>query len=130
MKLKPPFIITGRLMAGVRIGNAFVSIELGKWTSDGRVRYRYCIDIPGQPELDASDLKSGVGGGTLQGGMESLLSFLGAAAESYSYNGMDGENSDLFPEHICQWASENSDKIEMLKYEIEENKTDLIEATE
>ena len=120
MTLHPPFIITSRLMPGVKIENATISIEFGNLTRDGRIRYHYFIDIEGQPEHEASDLKSGVGGGSLQGGMESLLVFLAVAAESYHYDGMDGENSDLFPEYVNQWADQNSDEISLIACELRE----------
>ena len=119
MTLKTPFIITSRLLAGVKVGTATISIEDRGYTSSGRTRWGYYIDLADR-EHEGNDMTSGVGGGTLQEGMGSLLSFLGAAAESYNYNGMEGENSDLFPEWVTKWASENSDEISMLQCEIEE----------
>lgn len=121
MTLHSPFIITARLLPGVRVGNGFLSIEYAGQTDDGRTRYRYSIDY-GDKEHTAQDLKSGIGGGSLQEGMGSLLSFLGAAIESYCHDGMKGENSDLFPESVLRWASEFSDDISMLQIEIEETK--------
>ena len=78
-------------------------------------------------EYGDNDLKSGCGGGDLKEGFVSLLSFLSAAAESYKYDGMEGENSDLFPEAVTHWASLCSDEIDMLRYEIEESEEELIE---
>lgn len=120
MKLKQPVIITPRLLAGIKIDNAFVSIDYAGQTAEGRTRYRYHIDLEHGGEYSGTDLKSGCQGGTLQEGLESLLSFLGACAESYRYKGMNGENSDLFPESIAQWASQNSDEIGMLQCELSE----------
>lgn len=123
MILHPPFIITPRLLPGVKIGTAFVSIEFAKETADGRTRYRYHIDTDGF-EHTGSDLKSGVGVGSLQSGMESLLSFLGAAAEAARYKmstGQQSENYDLFPEQVVQWAYNHQDEIQMLEIEIEES---------
>lgn len=124
MKLHSPFIITPRLMAGVRIGDAFISIG---WSNRpynrGRARYQYHIDGPGW-EHSADDLQSGCGGGDLMEGMASLLSFLDACAESRRYSrhsGSPGENSDLFPENVGEWAEQNSDGIAIAKLEIEEN---------
>jgi hypothetical protein len=68
------------------------------------------------------DLKSGCQGGTEREGMESLLSFLTAAAESYGYTmrtGRESDNSDLFPAFIVEWACENSDEIGIAAYEME-----------
>ena len=82
-------------------------------TGDGRTRYRYHIDLPGGFEHTGEDLKSGVGGGSLQEGFGSLLSFLGAAAEG-------GESADLFPPRVVKWAHENADEIAALGCEVEE----------
>jgi hypothetical protein len=122
MQLKKPFIITPRLLPGLQIGGAFISIEYDGAAS-GRALYRYHIDLPDGTEHSAADLRSGVGGGSLQSGVESLLSFLGAAAESYDYRlrtNRKGENEDLFPPAITEWAALYSDEISMVQTEIEE----------
>lgn len=119
MTLNSPVQITSRLLAGVQIGDTEISIGYAGETSDGRTRYEYYIDSEAFNH-HAKDLKSGCGGGSLQEGLESLLSFLGAAAESWRYSGKDGENSDLFPEAVCEWAAQNSDEISMLAIELEE----------
>lgn len=118
--IRSPFIITPRLMAGVKIGDAFISIGQGERNSEGRTQYGIFIDLPDGSEHEVTDLRSGCQGGNLQEGMASLLSFLSAAAESYAYKGMDGENSDLFPQAVTEWAYQNSDEISMLALEIEE----------
>ena len=124
MTMKPPFIITPRLMAGLRIGDAFVSIEHCGLTPDrSRQCYHYCIDTPSF-EYEARDIHSGCQGGTLQEGMESLLSFLYACGEAMAYEegtGRESENSDLFPRHVAEWARDNSDEISMLELELSEN---------
>lgn len=125
MTLTGPFIISARLMPAVKIGDATISIEYLSITSENRTRYRYHIDMPDAKSFTGSDLKSGVGGGSLQEGMCSLLSFLDACAESYP----DGDNADLFPKRIAEWAQQNSDEIGMLRCEIEEQK-DLINEKE
>lgn len=123
MTLKSPFIITPRLLPGVHIGKAFISIEYDGGTSDGRIRYRYHIDLPDGSEHTGNDLKSGVGSGNLQSGMESLLSFLAACGESYGFSkrtGREGENTDLFPPAVAEWAYQNSDELATLEIEIQE----------
>lgn len=130
MKLHAPFEISARLLPAVRIGKSWISIEAHGETSDGRTRYRYHIDTP-DFEYTGSDLKSGVGGGDLAEGMASLLAFLSACAESRSYGertGRAGENADLFPDNVGQWAQAHSDEIGMLQLEIEESQLPLIEA--
>lgn len=55
--------------------------------------------------------------------LATLLTFLGAAAESYSYRqrtGRNGENEDLFPAPVVEWAYQNSDELSMLAMELEE----------
>ena len=123
MQIKSPLIITPRLMPGARIGNGFISLDIGGSASDGRTVYRAFIDVPGQPEYEVTDLRSGCQGGSVQQGLESLLAFLGAAAESYSYRQRTirtGENEDLFPPAVVAWAAENADEISMLQCELEE----------
>ncbi len=127
MKLHNPFIITPRLMAGLQIGKAFISMGQGERNSEGRTQYGVYIDLPDGSEHEITDLLSGCQGGDLQSGFASLLSFLGAAAESYNYEGEDGENVDLFPLPVTKWAAENSDDISILGLEIEET-ADLITA--
>lgn len=124
MKLHPPFEITPRLMAGVRIDGTFISIEMGPRDFEGRNVYTYHIDLPkSRKGFTCSDLKSGRQGGSLQEGMESLLSFMGACAESFP----DGENANMFPRYIAEWCSNHEDEISMLQCEIQESEN-LIEA--
>lgn len=128
MKLNPPLIITSRLLPGLRVpahgSLTEISIEIAGDTRDGRTRYRYYIDSP-DFEYTSDDLKSGCQGGDLQEGLSSLLSFLGAAAESCAYRlrtGRTGENEDLFPANVVEWAHRNSDELAMLACELEENR--------
>lgn len=119
MQLSAPFKISPRLLPGLLIDDAWISIEYAGFNDECRTIYRYYLDLPTVPEGHVgTDLKSGCGGGNLQEGMASLLSFLGAAAESYP----DGENADLFPEAVCAWAYTYSDVISMLQTEIKETK--------
>jgi hypothetical protein len=125
MQLTTPIIITSRLMAGVRVGDAEISIGYSKQPGrEGCTRFLYYIDAPDCEECYANDLQSGCQGGSLQGGLASLLSFLNACAESVGYaqrTGRKGENADLFPPDISAWAYQNSDEIGMLAMEIEES---------
>lgn len=128
MKLHSPIRITPRLMAGVNIAGAWISIERDGETKDNRDRFRYAIDLPNY-EYEDNDTASGVGGGTLQHQLVSLLNFLSAAGESYRYNGGYGDedsNAQLFPEEVSLWASENEDALCEMQSELEENEN-LIE---
>lgn len=129
MTLNSPFIITPRLLPGVQVGDGLISIEYARSDRDGRTVYRYHIDIPGH-EYSGTDLRSGCQGGSLQDGMESLLTFMGACGESYRYamrTGRQGENTDLFPPAIAEWCYRHSDELSMLALEIEESETALID---
>lgn len=116
-------------MAGLNIGKAFISMGRSARQKDGRTVYGCFIDLPDGTEHEVTDLRSGCQGGNTQDGFASLLSFLGAAAESYGYcqrTGLKGENEDLFPAPVVEWAYQNSDEISMLQMEIEETEN-LIE---
>ena len=133
MKLHAPFIITPRLMPGVQIGNAFISLGNGPRNSEGRTEYGCFIDLPGYSH-EVTDLRSGCQGGDITEGMASLLSFLGAAADSYRCAGCDwdriteDDNATLFPREVVEWAYQNSDEIYMIQMEIEESETAQIGA--
>ena len=54
---------------------------------------------------------------------ESFLSFMQAAIESADYEertGFIGENTDLFPRHVVEWAMDH-------RYEIEDVMVDIID---
>jgi len=136
MKLYNPIMITARLLPGIQIGNGTISIEYSKRAGDeGRTRYQYHIDIftgmAQEPiEYSNDDIQSGCQGGNLLEGLSSLLSFLGAAAESYDYEqrtGYESDNADLFPSEIVLWANENFNELSMLSCESDESKSVLIE---
>ncbi len=129
-ELDSPVEITSRLMAGVRVGGATISIEYGGVTEDRRRKYHYFIDLPDGTEYESDDIASGVGGGTLQSGLENLLGFLSACGESWNYVGHDGErgeNADLFTPVVAEWASQNSDELESFEFELRENPKCIVE---
>ena len=119
MLLKSPVMITARLMPGVKIGDAFVAIEYDDCRDNrGANMFRWYIDL-GDQEFTGDGLSGWFG---LQGGLELLLSFLHTFAESWRYAGADGENADMFPAELAEWAMQNSDEIGMLQIELEETK--------
>lgn len=109
-------------METVTIGGVEVSVEAGDCDREGRTIFTYTLKGEGI-DYEASDLKSGCGSGGREDrdGLESLLAFLGAAAESYRYHdGMRKDsNTDLFPRKVCRWAAQFSDEISMAEYELE-----------
>lgn len=129
LELHKPFIITPRILAGLKIGkDSYISIAYGHTNGEGRMCYSIWIDI-GEKEFYVDDLKSGCRGSDLQEGMTSLLSFLGAAADAYRYEmgGRKSDNSDLFVPEVVEWAYQNSDEISMLAYEISESPALIVE---
>lgn len=124
MILHPPFEISSRLMPSLKVGQAVVSLNLsGRTTREGRDVYECWIDLPDGSEHEVTELHSGCQGGSVQEGFAALLSFLSAAAESRQYRertGRQGENEDLFPSVIVDWACQYSDEIGMLAIKIEE----------
>lgn len=134
MRLHAPAIITPRLLPGLQVGNAFISIHWSNRAGNsGRARSEYFIDYAGDDygaqswEYSADDLQTGVGGGSLREQLAAICSFLSACAESYAYDirrggdGSGGENSDLFPAHVREWAHQNSDEISSLGMELDES---------
>lgn len=133
MTIYSPLCITSRLLPGVEIGGATISIEYAHITSDGRQAYRWFIDNGNghRQDFQGDKLCSGVGGGSLQEGLESLLGFLGAFAEAIAYQericaGEPVENSDLFPAMLGEWATANANEISMLACELEEKPGEFI----
>lgn len=127
--LKPPAIITARLMCGVKVGDAYISIEPTHRDDERRVVFRYFIDFPDGTE-HADCVRSGVGAKPdVQNALATLLTFLGAAEESYAHRmrtdptatepDPDG-NEGLFPPRVTEWAYQYSDEISMLGIELEE----------
>lgn len=122
MLLHHPLAISSRLMPGVKISDAWISLEPGGVRED-RIQWTYYMDFrptDGEPwSHEGSDLSSAPQYTDNEEGyrtsFSALLSFLSAAAESYP----DGENADLFPPDVVEWARQNSDEISMIQSEID-----------
>ena len=123
MIINSPCIITARLLPGVRMDDAFISIEYGGWHQNGRQWYRVFIDTPDFEHIDTT-VSSGVGGGTLQQGLRSFFSFAAACGESMNYEartGRKGDNADLFnDQQMREWCAAHEDELSMLSIELEE----------
>lgn len=121
MILHLPFIITPRLCAGLQIGDGWLSLMS---TYQGprenalgaRTIATLILDLPGGIEYICDDLSSGCGGfGGYVSIFESFFAFLEAAVGSYEFEqrtGRKGENTDLFPPHVVEWACDNKSDIE------------------
>lgn len=133
LTLRAPVMICPNLMAGVQIGDGYVTIEYSnRHGSEHRTRYRYVILAPGIEDVEGDDLQSGNHRADLRGGLESLLDFLGAFAEA-SRPGREkykGDNSDLFPKRLAEWAYRHSDELALARLEVEENKNCIEESNE
>lgn len=129
MKLFPPFIITSRLMAGVQVGGATISIGYLRRDERGRCEYDIWFDLPGGVEYNDRTLGSAANGGNLQQGMRALLSFLGVCVDSRRYQtrtGRKSESADMFPDFVGEWAEGCSDEIDYLQAEVEADGEKLI----
>jgi hypothetical protein len=117
MKLHTPFEIAPNLEPGLRIGDAWITLQYSNRPHpEGRQRYCWTW-FRGAREESGDDLASGCGGGTLIQGFNSLLSFLSAFAEAKD---PDDENYDLFPQAMREWAELYSEEIGMLELEIDD----------
>ena len=125
MILKAPCCITSRLLPGVRLGDAEISIAYAKRPGrDGRTRYEWRVDLPGIEEV-GDDLQSGCNGGSLRDGLESLLHFLSAFGEGVNYasrSGRESEDVSLFgfPPRLAEWAAQNTDELSLLAQKVNE----------
>lgn len=97
------------------IGTGTVSVEFLDVDFHGRAVFRWTVSIPAG-EFTGDDLRSGCGVNMEErDGMESLLSFLSAAAEAYSYSqrtGRESDNGDLFPAPVMEWCYQNSGELD------------------
>lgn len=120
MKIHPPCLITPRRLPGVKIGDAFLSIEYAaRRLRDGRTQYREYLDVAGRTYSD-DGIWSGTNGGSLQQGLASCLNFLYAAAEASRHPHSD--NRGMYPEWVMEWAAENADEIGSMHLTLSEDR--------
>lgn len=111
MTLSAPFLISSRLLPAVSIGQGqeqiTVSLSLRGFILDGPFGEHRVTDLTlrGNPSIESA--------------FETLLSFMSAAAESFRYRGMDGENADLFPAPVTEAIAQVSSELECVHYEIQ-----------
>lgn len=94
---------------------------------EDRTTYRWFVTIPDERGdlgvYSDADLRTGVGNdpGPVEM-LRTLMSFLGAAAEAFGYEGRTGipsENRDLLPRPVMEWAYLNEDEIALAGLEEE-----------
>lgn len=117
MILHPPFIITARLLPGLRIGDGFLSAEGTNFYLD-TPEFEYVID----------DFSPGASR-DLQEWFTAILSSMRAAVESRQYRLRQGKefdpndtdsNETLFPPHIVDWIAAFMDDIDVIGWDLAE----------
>jgi hypothetical protein len=103
-----------------------IAVDFFDYSDDRFTRplYAWAVKLPDDRCFEGTDL-----GGPALGPMPTeehmlgtLCGLLTAAAESYAYRmrtGQDGENEDLFPAPVVEWAYSVSDELTMLAEELE-----------
>ena len=110
MTLSSPFIISARLLPAVSIGKGSEQITVSLSPSG------FILDGPfGEHKVTDLTLR---GNPSIESAFETLLSFMSAAAESFRYRGMDGENSDLFPAEVTEAIAQVSSELESVWFEL------------
>jgi hypothetical protein len=110
MKLSAPFLISARLLPAVSIGKGGEQITVSLSPSG------FILDGPfGEHRVTDLTLR---GNPSMESAFETLLSFMSAAAESFRYRGMDGENADLFPAEVTEAIAQVSSELECVWFEL------------
>jgi hypothetical protein len=111
MTLSAPFLISARLLPAVSIGKGQEQITVSLSPSG------FILDGPfGEHRVADLTLR---GNPSMESAFETLLSFMSAAAESFRYRGMDGENADLFPAPVTEAIAQVSSELECVHFEIQ-----------
>lgn len=125
--LHSPVIITSRLMPGVRLSGATISLDNGgsSISGAGRVCFRYFIDLDAGFAFEGNDLASGCfdspSAKLIQSALCSLLGFLEAAGESYRFRMRLGRLASadvMFPAQVVEWAYQNSEELSVLSLQL------------
>lgn len=127
MKLFSPFAISARLAPALQIGAAWLSYdaESAQFVIDlpDGLEHAFMVNLPRCRVRGVNDTPETL----LQSQFAAALSFLGACAESRAYavrsgeDASEGENSDLFPANVGEWAESVSDELAILTCELEES---------
>lgn len=105
MILRAPFIISSRLLPAVSIGQGPEQITVSLSPSG------FILDGP-FGEHKVTGLRLSPLCKSVESAFEALISFMSAAAESFRYRGMDGENADLFPAEVTEALFQVSTELE------------------
>lgn len=112
-------------MASIQVDDATITVEgTGLCDPKGHPIYEWAIVLDDDREWGDSDLAGGRGKAPTETEMlGTLLAFLTAAMESRDYRirtGREGENEDLFPADLLDWACERGDEISLAEFELNE----------
>ena len=107
MILRAPFMISSRLLPAVSIGQGPEQITVSLSPSG------FILDGP-FGEHKVTGLRLSPLCKSVESAFETLLSFMTAAAESFRYRGMDGENADLFPAEVTEALFQVSTELECM----------------
>ena len=105
MILRAPFMISSRLLPAVEVGQGPEQITVSLSPSG------FILDGP-FGEHKVTGLRLSPLCKSVESAFETLLSFMTAAAESFRYRGMDGENADLFPAEVTEALFQVSTELE------------------
>ncbi len=129
LTIRAPMIITARLMPGVKVADGYISVAPVTIDGAGRVTWKYHIDTPDGCIGSGQEIRSGacavpddsVLSELLPRMAETLLSFLGADADTYAAHMGMSEPTDgySFGARVAEWAYLNSDEITCLSMELE-----------
>ena len=111
MILRAPFMISSRLLPAVSIGQGPEQITVSLSPSG------FILDGP-FGEHKVTGLRLSPLCKSVESAFETLLSFMTAAAESFRYRGMDGENADLFPAPVTEAIAQVSSELESVWFEL------------
>jgi hypothetical protein len=117
MKLKTPFIIDSTLSPSLRIADATLALHLPLFPAEkARWGATMILEAPGIALTDTT-LRSGLSGfRSLVDPFSTYLSMLDAAAEARE----GGDNADLFPPNVMQWARENASAIAQARNDLQD----------
>ena len=111
MTLSAPFLISSRLLPAVSIGQGQEQITVSLSPRG------FILDGP-FGEHKVTGLRLSPLCKSVESAFEALLSFMTAAAESFRYRGMDGENADLFPAEVTEAIAQVSSELESVWFEL------------
>ena len=135
MILKPPFVITPRLVPGLEVGGAWLHLLGVAAGREGRHVATMVFDFQNGTEYIDSTMQSGVGG--FRGVVvifDTYLTFLLAAVETYEHNVRNygryitPEPEAGFPRYVVEWAANHKDELECIQCEIQNEDGEAVES--